>query len=140
MDSKEARLSRDVAIGCAARLDGCARLIRATFRDPQAHKCLLACGHAVVGLGAVIDTITRSFPELAPTDAEWARIELELGGGGDIELDGSPRARLLLDIGAVEDRVLSIRAMTSELAPEVSAVLTRLGKLAKVIDRAWVVE
>lgn len=39
-------------------------------------------------------------------------------------------------VGAVEDRVLTIRDMAPELAAGVSDVLASLGSLVKLIDRA----
>lgn len=101
---------------------------------PFAHECVVACGHAIVDLGALVERIVVLFPELKLTDSEWGAVESERAGRGTIVLDDKPRARLLLDIGAIEDRVLMIRSMAPELASDLAKVISSLGAFAKLID------
>jgi len=134
MDSGDARNWRDVAIGCAGRLASCAGFIRERLADPLARECLVACGHAIVDLGAVIDRIAMLFPELKLTDSERESIESVRASRSTIAPDDNPRTRLLLDIGATEDRVLTIQRMAPELASDLANVIKSLGVLAKLID------
>jgi hypothetical protein len=134
MDSRNARNWRDVAVGCAGRLAACAGLIREKLADPLARECVVACGHAIVDLGAVVDRIVTLFPELKLTESEWESVELARAGRSAIAPGDNPRTRLLLDIGAVEDRVLMIQSVAPEVASDLEKAIKSLGAFAKLID------
>ena len=134
MDSGSAADLRDVAIGCAGLLASCAGFIRERLGDPQARECVVACGHVIVEVGAVVDRIVTLFPALKLTENDWGTVESERAGRSAIAPGNNPRTRLLLDIGAVEDRVLMMQATAPELGVHLATVIERLSAFARLVD------
>lgn len=133
MNSTNAKLCRDMAIGCAGRLVSCAGFMREKLSDSLFRECFAVCGLLIVDTSALADRVVDQFPELRFTDNERAVIESEHAGRSVVAPSENPRTRLLIDVGAVEDRILTIRTMAPELESDINIVINELGAFAKLV-------
>lgn len=124
---------RNVAVGCAGRMAACAGFMRRNVGDVAARPSLLACALVVVELGALADSISKQRPELKLEEAEWNSVESMRAGQSSIALSQTPRVRVMLDIGVVEDRLLSAQARAPELGGPIKVVLGALEAFMAVV-------